>query len=72
MNGLNDGAALSWSRLRTFGSLWALAAGLAFVMLVTLLERNAGGRAADVSLTGVSFGIVLPLLTLGINSDPPP
>lgn len=63
---LGDGAALTWSRLRTPASWWALAAGFAFVTLVTLLERQAGGHAADVSLTGVSFGIVLPLLTLGI------
>ena len=66
MKGLGDGAALSFTRLKRTGSFWALGAGLSFVSLVTLLERRGGDHAADVSLTGVSFGIVLPLLTLGI------
>jgi hypothetical protein len=64
MTEVRDGAELSVTRLNRLSTWWALAAGFSFVALVTLLERKGGDRAADMSLTGISFGIVLPLLTL--------
>jgi hypothetical protein len=57
---------MSWLRLNQRASWWTLSAGLMLVVMITMLERQLSERAADVSLTGVSFGMVLPLLALGI------
>jgi hypothetical protein len=64
MTELREGAALGFLRLNRLGTWWALAAGFSFAALLTLLERQGGNRAADASLTGISFGVVLPLLAL--------
>ena len=53
---------LTTVRLRRPALIVGFVVALAFATLVAALERRVGSGAADRSLTGVAFGIVLPLM----------
>lgn len=61
MSAFSSAVKLTTTRLRRPALIVGLALALAFVALVAVLERRAGSGAADRSLTGVAFGLALPL-----------
>jgi hypothetical protein len=56
---------LTTTRLRRPALIVGLVLALAFAALVAVLERRVGSGAADRSLTGAAFGLVLPLVAWG-------
>jgi hypothetical protein len=66
VSALARGAALGFSRLRSLRSLVAVVGAAVLVVLGALLERRASSlTAADRTLVGIVFAVVVPLLAWG-------
>ena len=62
MNAVSIALQHSAHRLKKPSVVAGVLAGLGFAVVVALLERRTGPGAADRSLTGAAFGLVLPLV----------
>ena len=66
MNSFSVGLHASLRRIQHPLMIAGVFVGVACVIVVALLERRLGPGAADRTLTGITFGLALPLTTLAI------